>query len=129
MVVSYLRRLQQGSVANEVEIEQIVSKEVPEGKKIISVVQVRSSIPLFWSQETYVFNPQPDIILNNNDGDYLATRLHFDDHETEIWEADNHHESSKSDKNHRESILRAEFGKAIWFINRNTKNENRLKRS
>lgn len=59
---------EQGSVANEVEIEQIVSKEVPEGKKIpiTSVVQVRGSIPLFWSQETSVFNPQPDIICKHH---------------------------------------------------------------
>ncbi|KAG5392459.1 hypothetical protein IGI04_022422 [Brassica rapa subsp. trilocularis] len=72
----YLRRgvNEQGSVANEVEIEQIVSKEVPEGKKIpiTSVVQT-------------------------------------------------------GDKDHRESILKAAFGKAIWFINRQTKKDSRLK--
>ena len=62
----YLRRgiNDAGNVANEVEIEQIVTKEVPEGQKVpmTSVVQMRGSIPLFWSQETSVFTPQPDII-------------------------------------------------------------------
>lgn len=130
----YLRRgvNEQGSVANEVEIEQIVSKEVPEGKKIpiTSVVQVRGSIPLFWSQETSVFNPQPDIIMNNNDGDYVATRLHFENLRQRYGKRIiimNLLKTGDKKKNHRESLLRAEFGKAIWSINRGTKKENRLK--
>ncbi|XP_013601808.1 PREDICTED: phosphoinositide phosphatase SAC5-like [Brassica oleracea var. oleracea] len=78
----YLRRgvNDEGSVANEVEIEQIVTKEVPEDQKIpmTSVVQMRGSIPLFWSQEATVLNPQPDIKLNNKDGNYVATQHHFE---------------------------------------------------
>lgn len=52
-----------GRVANDVETEQIVSKVVPEGQKIpiTSIVQIRGSIPLFWSQEASFFNPQPEI--------------------------------------------------------------------
>ncbi|KAG2305380.1 hypothetical protein Bca52824_034031 [Brassica carinata] len=128
----YLRRgvNEQGSVANEVEIEQIVSKEVPEGNKIpiTSVVQVRGSIPLFWSQETSVFNPQPDIILNNNDGDYVATRLHFENLRQRYGKRIIIMNLLKTgDKKHRESILKAAFGKAIWSINRGTKKEYRLK--
>ena len=65
----YLRRgvNEEGSVANEVETEQIVTKEVPEGQKIpmTSVVQMRGSIPLFWSQKPSVFNPQPNIICKH----------------------------------------------------------------
>jgi hypothetical protein len=68
-----------GRVANDVETEQIVSKVVPAGQKIpiTSVVQVRGSIPLFWSQEASVFNPQPEIILNKKDANYEATQHHF----------------------------------------------------
>ncbi|KAF8049362.1 hypothetical protein N665_2227s0003 [Sinapis alba] len=125
----YLRRgvNEQGSVANEVEIEQIVSKDVPKGKKIpiTSFVQVRGSIPLFWSQETSVFNPQPDIILNNNDGDYVATRLHFENLRQRYGKRIIIMNLLKTgDKKHRESILKAEFGKAIGSINRDTKKDN-----
>lgn len=128
----YLRRgvNEQGSVANEVEIEQIVSREVPEGKKIpiTSVVQVRGSIPLFWSQETSVFNPQPDIILNNTDENYAATKLHFENLRQRYGKRIIIMNLLKTgDKDHRESILKAAFGKAIWFINRQAKKDSRLK--
>ncbi|KAL0653853.1 hypothetical protein Bca4012_096544 [Brassica carinata] len=88
----------EGSVANEVEIEQIVTKEVPEDQKIpmTSVVQMRGSIPLFWSQEATVLNSQPDI----------KCKHHM------------HSQNIGSLKGkHRENILLEEFRKAIWFIN------------
>lgn len=53
-----------GWVANDVETEQIVIDEesgTSKGK-MSSVVQMRGSIPLFWSQETSKFSPKPDII-------------------------------------------------------------------
>lgn len=62
----YLKRgvNEKGRVANDVETEQIVVEDVPEGypMQISSVVQVRGSIPLFWSQETSWMNIKPDII-------------------------------------------------------------------
>lgn len=62
----YLRRgvNEKGRVANDVETEQIVFEDVPEGLpiKISSVIQNRGSIPLFWSQETSRLNIKPDII-------------------------------------------------------------------
>lgn len=50
-------------MANDVETEQIVFEDVPEGcpVQISSVVQNRGSIPLFWSQETSRLNIKPDI--------------------------------------------------------------------
>jgi hypothetical protein len=70
LMCRYLRRGVNdiGRVANDVETEQIVSKVVPAGQKIpiTSVVQVRGSIPLFWSQEASVFNPQPEIICKHH---------------------------------------------------------------
>ena len=51
-------------MANDVETEQILTEDVPEGLplQISSVVQNRGSIPLFWSQETSRLNIKPDII-------------------------------------------------------------------
>ena len=61
----YLRRgvNEKGRVANDVETEQIVFENAPEGchMKISSVVQNRGSIPLFWSHETSRMNIKPDI--------------------------------------------------------------------
>ena len=66
LLCRYLRRglNDKGRVANDVETEQIVFEDVPEGLpvQICSVVQNRGSIPLFWSQETSRLNLKPDII-------------------------------------------------------------------
>lgn len=55
-----------GRVANDVETEQIVlDEEAGSCKgKMSSVVQMRGSIPLFWSQEVSKF-PKPDIICKD----------------------------------------------------------------
>ena len=66
---SYLKRgvNDRGRVANDVETEQIVlDEEAGSCKgKMSSVVQMRGSIPLFWSQEASRFSPKPDIICKN----------------------------------------------------------------
>ncbi|KAM0997474.1 hypothetical protein ACFX2C_007353 [Malus domestica] len=70
-----------GRVANDVETEQIILDE--EGGsckgKMSFVVQMRGSIPLFWSQEASRFGPKPDILLQRYDPTYQATKLHFQD--------------------------------------------------
>lgn len=55
---------EKGRVANDVETEQIVFADARDGSpmKISSVVQIRDSIPLFWSQEASPLNIKPDII-------------------------------------------------------------------
>ncbi|KAL1224123.1 Phosphoinositide phosphatase SAC5 [Cardamine amara subsp. amara] len=119
-----------GRVANDVETEQIVSKVVPEGEKIpiSSVVQVRGSIPLFWSQEASVFNPKPEIILNKKEANYEATQHHFENLRQRYGKRIIILNLLKAgEKKHRETILRAEFAKAIRFINRGVRKENRLK--
>ncbi|VVA91635.1 unnamed protein product [Arabis nemorensis] len=119
-----------GRVANDVETEQIVSKEVPEGQKIpiTSVVQVRGSIPLYWSQEASLFNPQPEIKLNKKDATYVATRHHFENLRQRYGKRIIILNLLKTgEKTRRESILRAEFAKAIRYINRGIRKENRLK--
>ncbi|KAG5133105.1 hypothetical protein JHK82_024293 [Glycine max] len=128
----YLRRgvNDKGRVANDVETEQIVFEDVPEGLpvQICSVVQNRGSIPLFWSQETSRLNLKPDIILSKKDQNYEATKLHFENlvkrygHPVIILNLIKSHERKP-----RESILRSEFGKAIDFINKDLSQENRLR--
>ncbi|KAL6974665.1 Phosphoinositide phosphatase sac4 [Sarracenia purpurea var. burkii] len=128
----YLKRgvNEKGRVANDVETEQIVFDDVPEGcpVQISSVVQNRGSIPLFWSQETSRLNLKPDIILSRKDQNYEATRLHFENlakrygNPIIILNLIKTHE-----KKPRESILRAEFANAIEFINKDLSEENRLK--
>ncbi|CAL1376299.1 unnamed protein product [Linum trigynum] len=128
----YLKRgvNEKGRVANDVETEQIVFEDSPEGHsvQISSVVQNRGSIPLFWSQETSRLNIKPDIILSKKDKAYEATRLHFENlakrygNPIIILNLIKTHESKP-----RESILRAEFASAIRFINMSLPKENRLR--
>ncbi|KAK7291771.1 hypothetical protein RIF29_07180 [Crotalaria pallida] len=128
----YLRRgvNEKGRVANDVETEQIVFEDVPEGLpiRISSIVQNRGSIPLFWSQETSRLNIKPDIILSKKDQNYQATRLHFENlakrygNPIIILNLIKTHE-----KRPRESILRAEFANAIDSINKDLSEENRLR--
>ncbi|XLT05837.1 hypothetical protein HN51_044586 [Arachis hypogaea] len=81
-VNGYLKRgvNEKGRVANDVETEQIVFADARDGSpmKISSVVQIRDSIPLFWSQEAFPLNKKPDIILSKKDNTFEATRLHFE---------------------------------------------------
>ncbi|KAJ8756175.1 hypothetical protein K2173_024722 [Erythroxylum novogranatense] len=128
----YLKRgvNEKGRVANDVETEQIVLEDVPEGypTRISSVVQNRGSIPLFWSQETSRLNLKPDIILSRKDLNYEATKLHFENlvkrygNPIIILNLIKTHE-----KKPRETILRAEFANAIRLINKGLSPENRLR--
>lgn len=128
----YLKRgvNEKGRVANDVETEQIIFEDVPEGvpMQLSSVVQNRGSIPLFWSQETSRLNLRPDIILSKKDQNFEATRLHFENlakrygNPIIILNLIKTHE-----KKPRESILRAEFANAIDFINNGLSEENRLR--
>ncbi|CAH1425401.1 unnamed protein product [Lactuca virosa] len=128
----YLKRgvNEKGRVANDVETEQIVFEDVPEGcpVQISSVVQNRGSIPLFWSQETSRLNIKPDIILSKKDQKYNATRLHF---ENLVKRYGNPiiilNLIKTKEKRPRESLLRVEFANAIELINKDLPEENRLK--
>ncbi|KAL2539056.1 Phosphoinositide phosphatase SAC2 [Abeliophyllum distichum] len=128
----YLKRgvNEKGRVANDVETEQIVLEDVPEGSpiQISSVVQNRGSIPLFWSQETSRLNIKPDITLSQKDDKYEATKLHFENLVKRYGNPIIILNLIKTrEKKPRESILRAEFANAIEFINKDLTGENRLK--
>ncbi|KAL8150797.1 hypothetical protein V2J09_020605 [Rumex salicifolius] len=128
----YLKRgvNDKGRVANDVETEQIVFEDVPEGSPvhISSIVQNRGSIPLFWSQETSRLNIKPAIILSKKDQEYEATRLHFDNLAKRYGNPIIILNLIKTnEKKPRESILRAEFANAIEVINKDLPEECRLK--
>lgn len=81
----YLRRgvNPAGYVANEVETEQMITVEGGVGGGGLhegcccSVVQMRGSIPLFWSH-TSVTDLRPSIKMGLGDSTYAATRKHFE---------------------------------------------------
>ncbi|KAI3995393.1 hypothetical protein MKX01_040509 [Papaver californicum] len=128
----YLKRgvNENGRVANDVETEQIVFEDAPEGSpiQISSVVQNRGSIPLFWSQETSRLNMKPDITLSKKDQNYEATRLHFENLVKRYGNPIIILNLIKTcEKRPRESILRSEFANAIEFINNDLPEENRLR--
>ncbi|ERT01765.1 hypothetical protein HMPREF1624_00059 [Sporothrix schenckii ATCC 58251] len=87
----YLRRGvdEDGNVANAVETEQILSPSVvnqmvesqllpaPPLSKTYSFVQVRGSIPLFWTQSPFSLKPVP-VIQHSLELNYGALKNHFD---------------------------------------------------
>ncbi|KAL3528549.1 hypothetical protein ACH5RR_007871 [Cinchona calisaya] len=128
----YLKRgvNEKGRVANDVETEQIVLEDSCEAcsLQISSVVQIRGSIPLFWSQETSRLNIKPDIILSRKDNNYAATKLHFENLVKRYGNPIIILNLVKTrEKKPRESILRAEFANAIEFINKDLSDKNHLK--
>ena len=76
----YLRRGvdEEGNVANAVESEQILSPANPEpSSKVYSFVQIRGSIPLFFTQTPYSLKPAP-VIQHSPEANYVALKQHFD---------------------------------------------------
>lgn len=73
----YLRRGvdDDGHVANSVETEQILSSPTF-SSKVYSHVQIRGSIPVFFSQSPYSFKPVPQI-TNSEARNYEAFKRHF----------------------------------------------------
>lgn len=75
-----------GHVANEVETEQILDggpcwRRVGGVRQLLlcSVVQLRGSVPLYWSQQLTTLSPKPEVVLQHFDPLYQVTGRHFDD--------------------------------------------------
>lgn len=67
----------EGHVANEVQTE-IVLYDSTHSNSIMSFVQLRGSIPLFWAQKLPVsILKKPPIVYPLNDGTFSSTRRHF----------------------------------------------------
>ncbi|CAI4215381.1 unnamed protein product [Parascedosporium putredinis] len=80
----YMRRGidEDGYTANSVETEQILStpswsSSPPAGTKVYSFMQVRGSIPVYFTQSPYSFKPVP-AIQHSRDANYMAMKKHFD---------------------------------------------------
>jgi hypothetical protein len=118
----YLKRgvSEQGKVANDVEHEQIVHDESKAASNGIfsSFLQVRGSIPTFWTQESSVTMPKPPIELTVVDPSYRATQKHFEDlmkrYGSPIVVLDL---VKQSEKKEREVRVGNEFRHAIDYIN------------
>lgn len=127
----YLKRgvNDRGRVANDVETEQIVlDEETGSCKgKMSSVLQMRGSIPLFWSQEASRFSPKPDIILQRYDPTYEATKLHFEDLAQRYGNPIIVLNLIKTvEKRPREMMLRREFANAVGYLNQIFPEDNHL---
>ena len=116
----YLKRgvSDRGKVANDVEHEQIIHDETTSEGVFSSYLQIRGSIPTFWTQESSVTMPKPPIVLNRVDPTYQATQAHFDDlmrrYGSPIIVVDL---VKQSEKREREVIVGNEFRNAIDYIN------------
>eukprot|EP00250_Pteridium_aquilinum_P012962 c21049_g1_i2 orf=459-3170(+) len=127
----YLKRgvNDKGRVANDVETEQIISKEESGISRweVSSVVQMRGSIPLFWSQEASRLSPKPDIILQRYDPTYQATKLHFEDLGKRYGNPIIVLNLIKTvEKRPREMMLRREFASAVGYLNQILQNGSQL---
>jgi hypothetical protein len=117
----YLKRgvSEQGKVANDVEHEQILHDESMSTKgNFASYLQMRGSIPIFWSQESSVTVPKPPIELNRVDPTYRSSQWHFEDmmkrYGSPIVVLDL---VKQSEKREREVRVGDEFRHAIEYIN------------
>ncbi|XP_034837444.1 phosphatidylinositide phosphatase SAC2 isoform X2 [Maniola hyperantus] len=68
----------EGKVANYVETEQIVSIICSDSIHRASFVQVRGSVPIFWSQPDYKFRPPPRLDKTEEES-HTAFKKHFED--------------------------------------------------
>ncbi|KAG7120248.1 AP-2 complex subunit mu like protein [Verticillium longisporum] len=76
----YLRRGvdEDGHVANAVETEQILSNSSwDQSSKIYSFLQIRGSIPLFFTQSPYSLKPAP-VIQHSTEANFEASKKHFE---------------------------------------------------
>ena len=124
----YLKRgvNEQGKVANHVEVEQIVEVE---GVAISSFVQMRGSIPTYWTQDTSAVTPKPPIKRFRSDPTFLATRIHFAELMMRYGEPIivlNLVRRAEYEKSQRESKLGEEFADAVELLNASLSVENRI---
>ncbi|CAM9264609.1 unnamed protein product [Sphacelaria rigidula] len=107
-----------GIVANDVEVEQIAhAEEIKEGL-FSSFVQMRGSIPTFWTQDTSKYTPKPDIVISRVDPMYSATQAHFADllerYGSPLLVLDL---VKHTEKRERESIVGQDYRSAIEHVN------------
>lgn len=120
----YLRRGvdEDGNTANGVETEQILSDSIwTPSSKIHSFVQIRGSIPIFFSQSPYSFKPVPQI-HHSTETNYDAFKKHFDNITARYGAVQ---VASLVEKHGNEAIVGGEYEKLMTLLNvsRATENE------
>ena len=118
-----------GKVANDVEHEQIIHDESTVGEGVFSsFLQVRGSIPTYWTQESSVTMPKPPIVLNRVDPTYQATQLHFEDlfkrYGAPIVVVDL---VKQSEKREREVIVGNEYRHALEYLNHQIDDKHKIR--
>jgi hypothetical protein len=110
----------EGRVANEVETEQIVDAGTDwrtGGPLLSSVVQLRGSVPLFWNQAASAMSPKPDVVVQQFDPLYDATRRHFSGllrrYGAPVVALDL---LRSAERRPRETLLRAEYARAVAAV-------------
>ncbi|QSZ33271.1 hypothetical protein DSL72_002859 [Monilinia vaccinii-corymbosi] len=120
----YLRRGvdEDGNTANGVETEQILSDSTwAPLSKIHSFVQIRGSIPLFFSQSPYSFKPVPQV-HHSAETNYEAFKKHFDNI-TDRYGAIQ--VASLVEKHGPEAIVGGEYEKLMTLLNVSRASENK----
>eukprot|EP00878_Enallax_costatus_P019817 GHUV01020920.1.p1 GENE.GHUV01020920.1~~GHUV01020920.1.p1 ORF type:complete len:519 (+),score=162.58 GHUV01020920.1:114-1559(+) len=111
----------QGFVANEVETEQIIDAGIDwaTGQPLwAAMVQVRGSVPLFWSQQATPLSPKPDVLLQQFDPIYEKTASHFADLKRRYGNPIIALNLLKSkERRLREVLLRREYAAAVALLN------------
>eukprot|EP00762_Andalucia_godoyi_P000539 ANDGO_05262.mRNA.1 Phosphoinositide phosphatase SAC1 len=127
----YLKRGadEEGHVANEVECEQILCDTSSFGflgsrGNITSFVQVRGSIPLYWSHSvanTKIVKPKPDIIMGLFDSECAVTNRHFTSLRNRFGRIIVLNLLRKVEKTPRETLIGKAFSSAVAFLNRKSR--------
>ena len=126
----YLKRgiAEDGSVANEVETEQImeeISTTWTDRPKISSFIQIRGSIPLYWYQIQSAFYSKPKIKVNLSDITFDATKRHF----ASLMERYGHPcivcnltKKIEDEEKRQETLLNDWYYSAVKYINKDIEN-------
>jgi hypothetical protein len=121
----YLRRGidQDGFVANMVETEQLLSTPTWDpSSNIYSFLQVRGSIPLFFTQSPYAFKPTP-IQQHSKEANRTACRKHFESLSRNYGKLQI---INLVEKHGVESIIGSAYEKAIEEVNKGTAHDHEI---
>ena len=121
----YLRRGidQDGFVANMVETEQLLSTPTwDSSSNIYSFLQVRGSIPLFFTQSPYAFKPTP-IQQHSKEANQTACRKHFESLSRNYGKLQI---VNLVEKHGVESIIGSAYEKAIEEVNKGTAQDHEI---
>ncbi|KAH7192979.1 SacI homology domain-containing protein [Fusarium flagelliforme] len=121
----YLRRGidQDGFVANMVETEQLLSTPTWDpSSNIYSFLQVRGSIPLFFTQSPYAFKPTP-IQQHSKEANQTACRKHFESLSRNYGKLQI---INLVEKHGVESIIGSAYEKAIEEVNKGTAQDHEI---